>query len=138
MAVVKGDVMYTRKALSRAGSGHDRPERRGNIVERIAAAREQRQEIAVSNDAIPGYTFPESSPDADLPDMDLRKELREIISRDALESANDTGEPTVTMLAEPRTRSPWMIYAAAIFVLAAAAVLLYAPQGDLTWLSARL
>ena len=130
--------MYTRKALSRAGSDHDRPKRRGNIVERIAAAREQRQESTVSNDPIPGYTFPETLPEVELPHMDLRNELREIIANDGRESANDLSEPTATMPAEPRTRSPWMIYAAAIFVFVAAAVFFYGPSGDLTWLSAGL
>lgn len=115
--------MYTRKALRRAGSDHDRTKRRGNIVERIAAAREQRQDSAVSNDAIPGYTFPDSPPEVDLPHMDLRNELREIISNDVWESANDAGEPSATMLAKPRTWSPWMTYAAVVFVLAVAVVL---------------
>ena len=59
--------MYARKALSRAGSNHDRPKRRGNIVERIAAAREQREEIVISKSARTANTElkikPEGTPD---------------------------------------------------------------------------
>lgn len=170
--------MYARKALSRSGSKYDRPKRRGNVIDRIAAAREQRADVIVSKTAKTEIADPKATPeitpeaphetdvsstdwlndetgfpqtDLHTPETDvsgikeedplhteLRNELREIMATDAQESANDVSEPSATVLREPKTRSPWMIYAAAALVLAAAAVLLYAPNGDLTWLSASI
>lgn len=139
--------MYTRRALSSASAGESRTARRKNVMERIAAARQQRDDrlVPVSRMArehipqVANDTTHTASASEDLAHTELRNELREIIANDALHGANNADAPSevdVALDVDVKKRSPWMIYAAAAITAVAALAFLYTPETGITILSA--